>query len=129
MSRQSYSHLLSFSISATEHYSYFQYFSVEIPYVILVLVQSLSRVQLFATQWTAAHLTSLSFTVSWSLLKLMSIGAMMLSNHLILCFPLLLLPSIFPASGSFPVSRLIIAGGQSIGDLASASVLPMNIQG
>ena len=59
-------------------------------------VQSLSRVQLFATPWTAAHQASLSITNSWSLLKLMSIESVMPSNHLILCHPLLLPPSIFP---------------------------------
>ena len=59
-------------------------------------VQSLSRVQLFATPWTAAHQASLSITNSRSLLKLMSIESVMPSNHLILCHPLLLLPSIFP---------------------------------
>ena len=61
-----------------------------------VVVQSLSRVWLFATPWTVAHQASLSFTISWSLLKLMSIESVMPSNHLILCHPLLLLPSIFP---------------------------------
>ena len=60
-------------------------------------VQSLSYVWLFVTPWTAAHQASLSFTISWSLLKLMSIKAVMPSNHLILCYPLLLLPSIFPS--------------------------------
>ena len=60
-------------------------------------VQSLSRVQLFATPGTAACQASLSFTNSWSLLKLMSIESVMPSNHLILCCPLLLLPSIFPS--------------------------------
>ena len=58
-------------------------------------VQSLSRVRLFATPWTAAHQASLSITNSQSLLKLMSIKLVMPSNHLILCHPLLLLPSIF----------------------------------
>ena len=58
-------------------------------------VQSLSRVQLFATPWIAAHQASLFFTNSWSLLKLMSIESVMPYNHLILCCPLLLLPSIF----------------------------------
>ena len=58
----------------------------------------------------------------------MSIELVMPSNHLILCHPLLLLPSIFPASGSFPVSQFFASGGQSIGVSASASVLPMNIQ-
>ena len=59
-------------------------------------VWSLSHVRLFATLWTAAHQVSLSITNSWSLLKLMPIKSMMPSNHLILCRPLLLLPSIFP---------------------------------
>ena len=59
-------------------------------------VQSLSRVSLFATPWTSARQASLSITNSWSLLKLMSIESVMPSNHLILCCPLLLLPSIFP---------------------------------
>ena len=62
-----------------------------------VLVQSLSYVQLFATQWTEAHQASLSITNSQSLLKLMSIKSVMPSNHLILCRLLLLLPSIFPS--------------------------------
>ena len=60
-------------------------------------VQSLSRVRLFATPSTAAHQASLSITNSRSLLKLMSIESVMPSNHLILCCPLLLLPSIFPS--------------------------------
>ena len=58
-------------------------------------VQSLSRVRLFTTPWTAAHQTFLSITNSWSLLKLMPIESVMPSNHLILCCPLLLSPSIF----------------------------------
>ena len=60
-------------------------------------VQSLSHVQLFATSWTAARQACLSFTISQSLLKLKSIELVMPSNHLILCHPLLLLPSIFPS--------------------------------
>ena len=60
-------------------------------------VQSLSCVQLFETPWTAACPVSLSITNSWSLLKLKSIESLMPSNHLILCHPLLLLPSIFPS--------------------------------
>ena len=63
----------------------------------IVAVQSLIRVQLFVTPWTAACQASLSFTISRSLLKLMSIESVMPSNHLILCHPLLLLPSIFPS--------------------------------
>ena len=68
----------------------------------VVVAQSLSCVLLFATPWTAAHQASLSFTISQSLLKLMSIESMMPSNHLILCCPLLLLPSIFPSIRVFP---------------------------
>ena len=60
-------------------------------------VQSLSRVQLFATPWTTAPQASLSITNSWSLLKLMSIETVMSSNHLILCCPLLLSPAISPS--------------------------------
>ena len=59
-------------------------------------VQLLGHVWLFATPWTAAHQVSLSITNSWSLLKLTSIASVMASNHLILCYPLLLLSSIFP---------------------------------
>ena len=64
---------------------------------IFVVVQSLSRVWLFVTPWTTAHQASLSFTISQSLLKLMSTESVMPSNQLILCRPLLLLPSIFPS--------------------------------
>ena len=82
----------------------------------------LSYVQLFVTPWTAACQASLSFTISWSLLKLMFIESMMRSNHLILCRPLLLLPSIFPSIRVFSneLALCIIE--------ASASVLPMNVQ-
>ena len=66
-----------------------------------IIVQWLSCVQLFATPWTAAHQAPLSSTISWSLLKLMSIESVMPSNHLILCRPLLLLPSIFPSTRGF----------------------------
>ena len=93
-----------------------------------VVVQLLRHVQLCVTPWTAAHWASLSFTISWSLLKLMSIEWVMPSNNLIFCHPLLLLPSIFPGSGSFSVSWLFTSGGQNIGASVSASVLLMNIQ-
>ena len=65
--------------------------------VMFSLVQSLSCVRLFVTPWIAAHQASLSITNSWSLLKLMPIESVVPSNHLILCLPLLLLPSIFPS--------------------------------
>ena len=61
---------------------------------LVVVVQSIRCVQLFATQWTVAHQASLSFTISQSLLKLMSFESVMPFNHLVLCCPLLLLPSI-----------------------------------
>ena len=64
-------------------------------------VQSLSYVQLFATPWTAELQASLSITNSWSLLKLMSIESVMPSNHLVLCYPLFLLPSVFPSTRVF----------------------------
>ena len=64
-------------------------------------VQSLSHVQFFLTPWTAACQASLSITNSWSLLKLMPIESVMSSNHLILCCPLLIPPSIFPSIGVF----------------------------
>ena len=67
----------------------------------LVLVQSLGHVCLFATPWTTALQASLSFTISQSLLRLMSIESGMLSNHLIFCHPLILLPSVFPSITDF----------------------------
>ena len=70
-------------------------------------VQLLSHVQLFATPWTAAHQASLSITNSWSLLKLMSIESAISSNNLILCHPLLLLPSIFPSIRVFPKESVL----------------------
>ena len=87
----------------------------------------LTCVWLFAS-WTAACQASLSFTNSRSMLKLMSVESVMPSSHLILCHPLLLLPSIFPSIRVFAMSLLFPSDGQSIGASASASVLPMNIQ-
>ena len=72
------------------------YTNIEVLYYLL-LVSLLSCIRLFATPWTVAHQASLSFSISQSLLKLMSIESVMPSNHLILCHPLLLLPSIFPS--------------------------------
>ena len=69
---------------------------------VVVVVRLLSHVRLFATLWTAAHQSSLSFTILQSLLKLMSVESMMPSNHRILCHPHLLLPSIFPNIKVFP---------------------------
>ena len=80
------------------------------------------------TPWTAALRASLSFTVSWSLFKLMSIESLMLSGSSSAALFSSCLQS-FPASGSFPMSRLFTSGGQSIGTSTSASVLPVNFQG
>ena len=66
-------------------------------WVSVVVVQWLSHIRLFVTPWTAAHQASLSFTISQSVLTLMSIEPVMPSNHLVFCRPLLLLPSIFPS--------------------------------
>ena len=96
--------------------------------VFLSSLQSFSEVQLFVTPWTAACQASQSITNSWSLLKLMSIESVMPSNHLILCCPLLLPPSIFPSIRVFSNESVFKSGGQSIGVSASASVLPVNIQ-
>ena len=78
------------------------YWSVDFPQrykatMFVAIVQSLSHVQLFVTPWTAALQASLSFTITQSLLNLMSIESVMTSNHLIFCHPLLLLSSIFPS--------------------------------
>ena len=97
--------------------------------ITFVVVQSLSHIWLFATPWTTAHQASLFFTISVSLLKLMHIESVMPSNHLILCHPLLLLPSLFLSIMSFLVSQLFASGGQSTEASASASVLPMTSQG
>ena len=77
-------------------------------------VQSLSRVRLLATPWTAACQPSLSITNSWSLLRLMYIKSVMPSNHLILCYTLLSCLQSFPASGSFQMSQFFTSG---IGDV------------
>ena len=79
--------------------------------------------------WSGVHQPALSFTISWSLLRFMFIESVMPSNRLILCLPFSSCPQSFPASGSFLVSWVFTSGGQNIGALASASVLPMNIQG
>ena len=93
-----------------------------------VVVQAPSHVRPSATPWAAAYQTSLSFTISQSLLKLMSIEFIVPSRHLILCPTLLLLPSIFLSIRVF-FNELFASDGQKIGASASASVLPMNIQG
>ena len=86
----------------------------------LLLLLFSRSVWLFAIPWAAACQASLSFTISQSLLKLMSI-------HLILCHPLLLLPSTFPSIRVFPLSQIFVLGGRRIGISVSASAHPMNI--
>ena len=100
------------------------------PLIFTFVVQWLSRVQLFATSWTAAHQAFLSFSTSLSLLQLMSTESMMPSNHLILRHPLLFLPSIFPSIRVFSneLAVCIRWPNYCIGTSASALVLPMNIQ-
>ena len=77
------------------------------PLLLLLLLGRFSHVWLFATLWTAAHQASLSITNSRSLLKLMSIASVMPSNHLILCHPLFLLPSIFPSIRFFSTELVL----------------------
>ena len=99
------------------------------PCPFVLAVESLSRVRLFATPWTAAPQApcpsptpiacSNSCPLSQWCHPTISSSVVRFSSHL----------QSFPASGSFPVSRLLVSGGQSIGTSASASVLPMNIQG
>ena len=80
--------------------------------------------------WTAACLTSLSLTISWSLPKFLCIALVMPSSHLVLWHRLLLLPSIFlPASVTFPLSQLFTSDDQITGASASTSVLPTSIKG
>ena len=86
------------------------------------VVHSLSVILLFVTWWTAAQLASLSFSISPSLLRLMSIKSVTPSNHLILCCPFSSCPQSFPASGSFPMSWLFASDGQII----SFSISPSN---
>ena len=91
-------------------------------------VQSLSRVQLFVTPWTATRQASLSITNSHSLLRFMPIESVMPSSISSSIIPFSSHLQSFPASGSFPVTQFFSSGGQRIGISASASVFPMNIQ-
>ena len=93
-----------------------------------LVVQSLSHVWLFATPWTTALLASLSFTISQSLLKLMSIESVMHPTISFCVIPLSSCLQSFPASGSFIMSQIFTSGGQSFGASASALLLLMNKQ-
>ena len=93
------------------------------------VVQSLSHVWLFETPWTAAFQACLSFPISQSLLRLMSIDLVMQSNHLFLCCPFFLLPLIFPSIWVFSSESVIHIVWPKFGASASASVILVNIQG
>ena len=97
-------------------------------YMVSQSVQSLSRVWLFATPWVAAHQAFLSISNSWSLLKLMSIELVILSNHLILCHPLLLLPSIFSSIRIFSKESDFHISWPKYWSFSFSISLPMNIQ-
>ena len=108
--------------------------SLNCPHFCLVLdpqfssVQSLSRVWLFVTPWTAARQASLSITSSQSLLKLMSIESVMPSNHLILCHPLLLLPSVFPSIKVFSNQSVLHIRWPEYWSMNEWIFITMNIQ-
>ena len=91
-------------------------------------VKSLSCVRLFVTPWTAARQASLSITNSWSLLKLTSIESAMPSNRLILCHPLIFLPSIFPNIKVFSNESVLCIRWPKYWSFSFTSVLPMNIR-
>ena len=94
-----------------------------------VALQLLSRVQLFVTPWTAICQASLSFSISWSLLKLMSIESVMPSNHLNLCHPLLLLPSVFPSIRVFSNESALYIRWPKYWSFSFSISVPMNILG
>ena len=102
---------------------WFALLAVDLPFI--VAVQSPSHVRLFGIPWTAARQDSLSLIISWSLPKFTCIESVMPSKHLILCHPLLPLPSIFPSIRLFPMSQFLTSGGQGIGASALA-ISPSN---
>ena len=94
------------------------------------MLQSLNRVLFFVTPWTAARQASLPFTISRSLLKLMSMESVVPSNHLVLCHPLLLLPSVFPSIRVFSLNIISIQYGthsRPQNDCASVKTLSLQI--
>ena len=94
-----------------------------------IVVHLLSCVQFCVIPWSVACQAPLYSTVSWNLLKFMSIVLVMVSNHLILCAPLSFYLLFYPASRSFPMTWLFTSSGQSFGASALALVLTINIQG
>ena len=97
--------------------------------IVCIVVQLLKHVQLFGTPWTAVCLASLSFTISRSLLKFMSIEWVMLSNHLIYCRPLLLLPAIFPSMRVFSSDVAFCITWPKYWSFSFSNSILMNIQG
>ena len=95
---------------------------------VCIVVQLLVSVRLFATPWTIVHQASLSFTISWSLLKLMSIELVMTSNHLILYCPLRLLPSIFPSIRVFSNESALCIRWPKYWSFSFNIIRPMNTQ-
>ena len=93
------------------------------PSYCVVAIQAFGHVRLFVTSWTVARQASLSFTISWSMLRLMPIESMLPSKLFTLYHPFSSCPQSFPASGLSPVSCLYTSGGQSIGASALVSVL------
>ena len=119
--------LVSYLMILTLNFAVFE-INLAIPfydYICLVVIQLLSRVQLFATPWTAAHQASLSFTIFQSLLNFMFTESVMPSNHLSSVVPFSFCLQSFPASGSFLMSWLFASGGQSS---SSITILLINIQ-
>ena len=99
-------------------------------YLLVCCYFSVGQVQIFVTPWTVACQAPLSSTLSWSLLKFMSMESGMPSNHLnFCCSPFSFCLQSYPASRSFSVSQLFTSGGQNIRVSTSTLVLPMNIQG
>ena len=109
-----------------EHQMYCEYIYKDSCQLQSVAVQAFSPVPLFAAPWTAARQSSLSLTISRSLLKLLSIELVMPSNPLILCRPLLLLPSILPSIGVFSNELVVLIRWPKYW---SFSISPSNIQG
>ena len=107
---------------------YRMWLCVHICVYIHFIVQSLSHIQLYATSWTAAHQASLTFTNSWSLRKLIALKSVMSSKHLSLCWPLLLLPSIFLSIRVFSNDSTLFIRWPKYWSFTSAWVLPTNIQ-
>ena len=87
-----------------------------------MVIRSLSHILHLVATWTAVHHIPLSFTVSWSFFRFMSIESMKLFNHFILCYPIFLLLSIFPSIKVFPSESVLTLGSQSIGASASDQI-------